>query len=152
MTSSQFWFLSVLPWLLSVNELVSLFINVVYGCVFLEPERKGEMMESGGTTTGTTTGATCTETSPAGGEAGAKAGVKAEGWVEVAAAAGVEAKTMMQTEVLVSTRGAALGGQWCQGLLHLGWCSRLQVPLSHLSNFGELCLPEIVKVLFIRVG
>lgn len=62
-----------------MNELVSLFINVVYGCVFLEPERKGEMMESGGTTTGTTTGATCTETSPAGGEAGAKAGVKAEG-------------------------------------------------------------------------
>lgn len=61
-----------------MNELVSLFINVAYMCVFLEPETKGEMMENGGTMTDTMTGVTCTETSPAGGEAGAKVGVKAE--------------------------------------------------------------------------
>lgn len=58
---------------------VSLFINMVYICVFLEPERKREMMENGGTMTDTTTGVTCTETSPAGDEAGVKVVVKAEG-------------------------------------------------------------------------
>lgn len=51
---------------------------MVYICVFLEPERKREMMENGGTMTDTTTGVTCTETSPAGDEAGVKVVVKAE--------------------------------------------------------------------------
>ena len=46
---------------------------------FLEPERKREMMENGGTTTDTMTGVTCTERSLAGDVAGVKVVVKAEG-------------------------------------------------------------------------